>query len=240
MRTNKACPNLITNGADEALPYLTSNTFAFKAKDSGKVLEKTDSHIVLGYKDGTKDYIDIRKNIRKNSDGGFYITVQLESKLKAYYAIIKQNEALIEVSKDEKNRLNDRQKAKENLISRLKKIVVYTVEQFGEVKPKAKNKSLSFDTLSVSLKETDALEIEDVNKIPTMYLKVSYVIKYDDADKLENLMRTNSIKFTKDNTLLVEKDVIKDVLLAEKELPVEERKGISGARLKTNVTPTFR
>ena len=82
MRTNKACPNLITNGADEALPYLTSDTFAFKAKDNGKVLEKTDSHIILGYKDGTKDYIDIRKNIKKNSDGGFYITVQLESKLK--------------------------------------------------------------------------------------------------------------------------------------------------------------
>ena len=67
---------------------------------------------------------------------------QLESKLKAYYAIIKQNEALIEVSKDEKNRLNDSQKAKENLISRLKKIVVYTVEQFGEIQPKAKDKSL--------------------------------------------------------------------------------------------------
>lgn len=165
---------------------------------------------------------------------------QLESKLKAYYAIIKQNEALIDLSKDEKNRLNDRQKAKENLIDRLKKIVAYTVEQFGEVKPKAKNKSLSFDTLSVSLKETDALEIEDVNKIPTMYLKVSYVIKYDDVDKLENLMHTNSIKFTRNDTFLVEKDVIKDVLLAEKELPIEEREGVTGARLKTNVTPIFR
>ena len=165
---------------------------------------------------------------------------QLESKLKAYYAIIKQNEALIDLSKDEKNRLNDRQKAKENLIDRLKKIVAYTVEQFGEVKPKAKNKSLSFDTLSVSLKETDALEIEDINKIPTMYLKVSYVIKYDDADKLENLMHTNSIKFTRNDTFLVEKGVIKDVLLAEKELPIEERKGITGTSLKTNVTPIFR
>ena len=165
---------------------------------------------------------------------------QLESKLKAYYAIIKQNEALIDLSKDEKNRLNDRQKTKENLIDRLKKIVAYTVEQFGEVKPKAKNKSLSFDTLSVSLKETDVLEIEDVNKIPTMYLKVSYVIKYDDVDKLENLMHTNSIKFTRNDTFLVEKDVIKDVLLAEKKLPVEERKGISGVRLKTNINPIFR
>ena len=165
---------------------------------------------------------------------------QLESKLKAYYAIIKQNEALIDLSKDEKNRLNDRQKAKENLIDRLKKVVAYTVEQFGEVKPKAKNKSLSFDTLSVSLKETDTLEIEDINEIPTMYLKVSYVIKYDDADELENLMHTNSIKFTRNDTFLVEKDVIKDVLLAEKELPVEKREGISGVRLKTNINPVFR
>ena len=110
---------------------------------------------------------------------------QLESKLKAYYAIIKQNEALIDLSKDEKNRLNDRQKAKENLIDRLKKIVAYTVEQFGEVKPKAKNKSLSFDTLSVSLKESDSLVIEDVNKIPTKYLSIGYVFNYDDINKLE-------------------------------------------------------
>ena len=165
---------------------------------------------------------------------------QLESKLKAYYAIIKQNEALIEVSKDEKNRLNDRQKAKENLISRLKKIVVYTVEQFGEVKPKAKNKSLSFDTLSVSLKESDSLVIEDVNKIPTKYLSIGYVFNYDDINKLEQFCNSNNINFIKDDTPIVSNAAIREALVAEKELSVEERKGITGASLKTNINPVFR
>ena len=165
---------------------------------------------------------------------------QLESKLKAYYAIIKQNEALIEVSKDEKNRLNDRQKAKENLISRLKKIVVYTVEQFGEIQPKAKNKSLKFDTLSVSLKETDALEIEDVNKIPIKYLSVPYIIKCEDIQKIEELLTSNNINYIKSDKYVVHNDVIKDVLLAEKELPIEEREGIAGVRLQTNINPVFR
>lgn len=95
MRVKKAMPNLVTNGADEALPYLTSDTFAFKAKQNGKVVEKTDEYMIVEYTDNVelavksgkkenkvRDFIDLRDNVKKNSDGGFFVTVKLDSDLK--------------------------------------------------------------------------------------------------------------------------------------------------------------
>lgn len=70
MRTKKQSPLLITNGADEALPYLCSDMFAFKAKLKGKVTEITKDYMIIEYIDNTKDFIDLRENIKKNSDGG--------------------------------------------------------------------------------------------------------------------------------------------------------------------------
>ena len=82
LRTKKSFPSLITNGADQALPYLVTNNFAFKAKDDGVVKERTDDYIIIEYKNGSNDFVDIRDNIRKNSDGGFYISLKLDSDLK--------------------------------------------------------------------------------------------------------------------------------------------------------------
>lgn len=82
MRTSKSSPLLITNGADEALPYLISDTFAFKAKNNGKVVEITDEFMVVEYTDGTKDFVDLSDKVQKNSSSGFYITIKLSTKLK--------------------------------------------------------------------------------------------------------------------------------------------------------------
>ena len=82
MRTAIQDPLLITNGADEALPYLTSNTFSFKAKNKGVVKEKTDEYMVLEYADKTTEVVDLREKILKNSDGGMYIAVKLDTDLK--------------------------------------------------------------------------------------------------------------------------------------------------------------
>lgn len=78
MRTNIMNPRLVTNGADEALPYLASNTFAFKSKKSGVIKEKTPDHIILEYNDGTYDYINLDPKIIKNSSGGFFGSLTLE------------------------------------------------------------------------------------------------------------------------------------------------------------------
>ena len=82
MRVKNSTPCLISNGADQALPYMITNTFAFKAKDDGKVIDKTDDYMIVEYKDGNKDYIDLKERVVKNSDGGFYLTLKIDSDFK--------------------------------------------------------------------------------------------------------------------------------------------------------------
>lgn len=91
MRTKKSMPLLITNGADEAMPYISSDTFAYKAKDDGVVAEVNDEVMIVTYNkairtDDNKTYlneaIDLREEVKKNSDGGFYITLKLDTDLK--------------------------------------------------------------------------------------------------------------------------------------------------------------
>lgn len=84
MRTAVSHPLLVTNGADEALPYMTSDTFSWKAKGKGKIVEKTDDYMVIKYDDPKikSEFVDLRERVEKNSDGGFYLTIQLETDLK--------------------------------------------------------------------------------------------------------------------------------------------------------------
>lgn len=82
MRVKNAMPMLVTNGADEALAYMTSDTFAFKAKDDGTIIEKTDEYMIVSYKNGTNEFVDLRELVKKNSDGGFYITIKLDTEYK--------------------------------------------------------------------------------------------------------------------------------------------------------------
>lgn len=93
MVSAKSDPLLISSGADEALPYLISNTFAYKAKGNGKVLEIVqDEYMIIEYDKpvGTDtqgneilhEYIDLSENVEKNSSSGFYITLKLDTDLK--------------------------------------------------------------------------------------------------------------------------------------------------------------
>ena len=77
-----ASPLLVTTGADAAMPYLTSDMFAHKAKKKGKVKEITDKYMIVEYVDGTIEYVNLDEQTMKNSDGGFYITLQLKTDLK--------------------------------------------------------------------------------------------------------------------------------------------------------------
>lgn len=89
MRVKRAMPSLISNGADQALPYMITNKFAFKAKNDGKIIEKTEDYLIVEYKDKTHDFVDLRENVQKNSDGGFYVTLKLDSDLKVGSKITK-------------------------------------------------------------------------------------------------------------------------------------------------------
>lgn len=77
MRTRYSTPILITNGMDQALPHFTPDYFSVVAKQDGTVIEKTDKHLIVKYKDGTTKYIDLERKVFKNSDGGFYTVIQL-------------------------------------------------------------------------------------------------------------------------------------------------------------------
>ena len=87
MRCNHSDPSLITSGADEALPYLISNTFAYKAKENGKVVEIVpDEYMIIEYDKPVNgknhEYIDLSESIQKNSSSGFYVTLKLDTDLK--------------------------------------------------------------------------------------------------------------------------------------------------------------
>lgn len=84
MVVKHSMPQLITTGADEALPYLTSNKFSYKFPwQSGRVVDITDQYIVIqDDKTKKKDFIDLRTTIQKNSDGGFFVTTKLSPNVK--------------------------------------------------------------------------------------------------------------------------------------------------------------
>lgn len=82
MRVHESDPLLITNGIEEVLPYILSNTFSFKSKQAGEVIDKTEEYLVIKYKDNTTEFIDLRTQIKKNSSSGFYVPVKLDSNVK--------------------------------------------------------------------------------------------------------------------------------------------------------------
>lgn len=88
MRTSVSDPSLVSTGADEALVYLTSDTFSFKAKGKGKIKEKTDEYMVIEYDKPNEvnnkktEVIDLREHMMKNSDGGFYQSLKLDTDYK--------------------------------------------------------------------------------------------------------------------------------------------------------------
>lgn len=82
MRCEKSDPLLITTGADEALPYLISNTFAHKTSEDGKVVELTDDYMVIEHANGENEYINLQEEVQKNSSSGFFITLKLDTDLK--------------------------------------------------------------------------------------------------------------------------------------------------------------
>ena len=82
IRTEKSDPLLITNGSDEVLPYLVSDIFCKKSEQAGTVKEITDKYMVVEYANKSNDYIDLSNRIEKNSDGGFYLGVKLDTDMK--------------------------------------------------------------------------------------------------------------------------------------------------------------
>lgn len=80
--TADASPVLFGNKVESMLPYLLSDEFAVDAKQDGKVIAIEEDYIIVEYKDGTRNAIDIAERVRKNSQGGFSVLNTLTSNLK--------------------------------------------------------------------------------------------------------------------------------------------------------------
>ena len=84
MPTNKSMPLLVTNGADEALVKMVSDNYVIRAEENGTIVEYVpDDHMIIQYdKDKQGLFISLKDEVRKNSDGGFYITIKFKTDFK--------------------------------------------------------------------------------------------------------------------------------------------------------------
>lgn len=75
---------LVGNGADKVLGEVISDDFAFKAKGDGKVVELDEETgvMILKYKNGSVDVVELYTKVTKNGGGGFYIANKLKTDLK--------------------------------------------------------------------------------------------------------------------------------------------------------------
>jgi hypothetical protein len=129
VRTEDSDPLLVTSGADEVLPYITTDKFAFKAKQDGVVLEMDETHILIQYEDGTKDYIDLKEHTEKNSDGGYFVSLKLDASegVKEKYKF-KKNEILAYDRYSFSNKLGESDNIAYN-IGKLAKVAILNTDE---------------------------------------------------------------------------------------------------------------
>ena len=85
---------------------------------------------------------------------------EFRDKIKSYSNVVKMLENDITDIKEEKARLSDLQKSKEKSIEKLKKIMVESIEMFGDT-TKSGSKFIDFGTGKVSVRQTQAVEVEE-------------------------------------------------------------------------------
>ena len=77
-------PVLISTGAEKQLPYSASKDWVIRAKEDGvvKEIDEKNKMILLEYKSGEHEVVNLNPVIAKNGGGGFYLSNSLISKYK--------------------------------------------------------------------------------------------------------------------------------------------------------------
>ena len=80
----KASPVLISNGAEQTIQYELCKDFCVVAQEDGEVVERDENTglIVVKYKSGKFDAIDIAPKTVKNGAGGFFLSNKMQCDLK--------------------------------------------------------------------------------------------------------------------------------------------------------------
>jgi hypothetical protein len=81
--TDFSQPVLIANGVDEIVPSYLTEEFSAMAQDDGKVLEITDGYMIVQYKNGEKQAINVDNKLGFNAGSGFYVNNKLIPNFKA-------------------------------------------------------------------------------------------------------------------------------------------------------------
>lgn len=79
LSTDGAEPTIVSNGVDEIVPTYLSDEFAVTAQDDGTVLEIADGYMVVQYKNGKKQAINVDNKYSFNTGSGFYVNNRLQS-----------------------------------------------------------------------------------------------------------------------------------------------------------------
>lgn len=208
VKTKIGMPSLISNGADEALPYMLSNTFAFKSKDDGEVIEKTDDYMIIKYKDDTHDIINLSERSEKNSSGGFSVPIKLDTDYDVGYKF-KKNEILAYDHKSFSPIVGSTDNISYNLGTLTKAIIINTDEGYQDSTTISANMSRAMTSEQI-LKEVKVLppqsNIYNVLNVgdpvqegePMMVVQTAYededvnkLLKnlIDDEDEISNLGR---------------------------------------------------
>jgi hypothetical protein len=76
----KTHKQLIGSGINKTMAFMISDDFAFKAKEDGVIqdIDEENKIVILLYKSGKKDAIDLSEFFAKNSNSGFYIKQQFK------------------------------------------------------------------------------------------------------------------------------------------------------------------
>ena len=79
-----AAPALIAHGSDEAIRFDLSSDFVINAAEDGKVIDydPKSNILMLEYKSGKHQAVNLSPNIVKNGGGGFYLSNELITKYK--------------------------------------------------------------------------------------------------------------------------------------------------------------
>lgn len=91
-----ASPTLVSNGFDEAIQFHLSNDFVINAEEDGQVVEIDTEvgFIMVKYKSGKTQAININPEVVKNSGGGFYIANTLKPTVNKVGQKFKKDEVL--------------------------------------------------------------------------------------------------------------------------------------------------
>jgi len=82
--TKKMTPVLVSNGAEQTMRFNVSSDFAVNAKDDGIVKDYDEKNglLIVQYKNGKNEVVNIGPNMSKNGGGGFYMNQQKTTNLR--------------------------------------------------------------------------------------------------------------------------------------------------------------